>query len=231
MTVGRLSWREWVLSRPVDFQLPPPSSPAWSFELGVSTITAADGSSREVDTLEHVLKSLDRTSAPGLSGLDFNLLRNVDPDALRPLLKIYYGHGRWDYSLQHHKDTHDVLVSNRGAALDKVGEGRAADCRPLGVGDARRRVALKCYVCQEGPSIGRKLAARGQYGCGLKNGTELVYHQTTKVLEALYARNIPVGTSEGKCFSTVHGVARGARGGCDAEGGAAVCARGPPCGR
>lgn len=188
-------WAQFVRDD-TEHDLPPVSSPFFRFNLAVSNIAGPDGVVREVDTLEHVWRSMDRTSSPGLSGLDFAMLRKVSPESVRPLLEPHFGNGRWDYTFQSHRDTHDLLVSNLGIGLDKKGLRHAADLRPIGIGEALRRIAGKCILLQEGEALGAELAKRGQFGVGFKNGTETIYHMTAKVLEALHASGVPCGSSE-----------------------------------
>ncbi len=77
-----------------------------------------------MDTLEHALQQSDTTAAAGISG-SFNLLKRIDPATIRPLLRIRFGQGRWDYArrvdgreegVAYHAELH--AVSNRGVALD-----------------------------------------------------------------------------------------------------------------
>ena len=59
-----------------------------------------------------------------------------------------------------------------------------------------RRVAAKCYILQEGGAFCAKMAARGQFGCGVKNGTELIFSLTTRALDALHAMGTPCVMTE-----------------------------------
>ena len=85
--------------------------------LSVCVILKEDGSEEEEDTASHVLGGLDCTSAPGLAGGSFALLRNVDPEVLKPLLSPFFGQGTWDYSDQYHQRVHNLLISNVGVAF------------------------------------------------------------------------------------------------------------------
>ena len=62
-----------------------------------------------------------------LPGLSFDLLKRMDPATIRPLLRIWFGQGRWDYArrvdrreegVAYHAELHALLVSNRGVVLD-----------------------------------------------------------------------------------------------------------------
>ena len=191
-----MGWKEFVRANSAAFGLPAASSPVYKFVLGSSVVRGADGSPREVDTLQHVLESLDPTSAPGISGLGFDMVKKMRPEVLRKLLPVFGGDGQWDYSRSGHAETHALLVSGRGLGLDKTGHGRAGDLRPLLIGDAFRRVFSKCVLLQEGEGIGEKLARKGQFGCGFRCGTETIYHLTARALEALHAEGIPCSSCE-----------------------------------
>ena len=51
-----------------------------------------------VDTLEYALQHCDITAAAGISGLGFDLLTRMVTATLRPLLRVWFDEGRWDYS-------------------------------------------------------------------------------------------------------------------------------------
>ena len=190
-------WKTFVQNNGAAYpNLLPVESELYKFQLGVTLIHGADGTSREVDTLEHVLQNLDSTSAPGASSMSFALLKKLGPDVLRPLLQPYFGRSRWDYSRPCHRETHALLVSVRALGLDKTGLGRVEDLRPIGIGEALRRLAHKCWLLQEGEGIGRTLALHGQFGCGFKNGSEVIHRLTTSALEALYERQLACASSE-----------------------------------
>ncbi len=89
----------------------------------VEEITGPNGQPMWVDTLEHALQHCDPTSAAGISGLGYDFLSGMSPTTVRPLLRVGFGQGRWDYAQPHHADLHALLISNRGAALDKDGSG------------------------------------------------------------------------------------------------------------
>ena len=117
-----------------------------------------------VDTLEYALQQCDTAAAAGISGLGFYLLTRMDAATLRPLLRVWFGQGRWDYSTRvdgredgaaYHAELHALLVSNRGVALDKDGIGFMAgrevkNIRPVSIGDVLRRVAAKVQILQLG---------------------------------------------------------------------------------
>jgi hypothetical protein len=205
-----LQWEEFVRTHGAEFALPPPSSPLYQFELGSTVIQGADGTSQEVDTLEYVLNHLDVTSAPGISGTDFTLLRGADPAVVAVLLEPFFGRGVWNHEDPFHQRIHNLLVSNRGVGLDKKGAGMAADLRPIGVGDALRRVAAKCHILQEGGAVGARLATKGQFGVGFKNGTEVIYSLTSRAMDALHAKGIPCGTSESDAWNAYCSIFRSA---------------------
>ena len=70
----------------------------YKFELGECEIIGPNGQSRVVNTLEHALQQCDTTAAAGISGLGFDLLAHMDPSTVRPLLRVWFGQGRWDYT-------------------------------------------------------------------------------------------------------------------------------------
>ena len=161
---------------------------------------------REVDTLEHVLGHLDRTSAGGLSGLSYGILRYVNPDVIKPLLKPFFGQCKFDYdrtvrlpdgSFSHYQiDTHALMISVRGCALNKTGQafnpdGQLDHLRPICIGESLRRIAARCQLLQCEGSIGARLAASGQLGVGFERGTGTVYHLVSKALDALVKADIP----------------------------------------
>ena len=206
--------------------LPPPSDPSYSFVLGSSMVPGANGEMREVDTLAHVLQHLDSTSAAGVSGLGYDLLRNISPEIVRPLLAPYFGQGRWDYSrsvlsqagegeLRHyHADTHAMMISVCGFALNKKDEayvaGHPFDLRPICIGESLRRIAARCQLLQSEHNVGIKLAANGQLGCGFSRGTGTVYHMISKALDALSANEVPCGLMDNDAKNAYCSVLRAA---------------------
>ena len=105
----------------------------------------------------------------------------MDPATIRPLLRIWFGQGRWDNARRVDAELHALLVSNRGVALDKDGTGFTpgrvvTNLRPISIGDAVRRLAAKAMLLQLGSGVEAKLRETNQYGAGTKNGAELVYH-------------------------------------------------------
>ena len=203
-------WKQFVAEEGASYDIPPASSPLYRFRLGTSTITAKDGAVKEVDTLEYVLKGVDHTSSPGISGLDFALLRNVDARVLAPLLEPYFGHEQWDHEDPYLRDTHTLLVSNLAVGLDKTGHRRAEDLRPIGVGESLRRIAAQCVLLQEGGDLGERLAARGQFGVGVKNGTETIYLLTMKALESLYSMDLAGAAAESDAVNAYCSICRSA---------------------
>jgi hypothetical protein len=129
-------------------------------------IIGANGQIRTVDTLEHALHQCDTTAAAGISGLSFDLLKRMDPATIRPLLRIWFGQGRWDYArrvdgreegVAYHAELHALLVLNReeGVALDKDGTGftpgrAVTNLCPISIGDAMRRLTAKAMLLQLG---------------------------------------------------------------------------------
>ena len=112
----------------------------YKFELGECEIIGPNGQSRVVNTLEHAMQQCDTTAADGISGLGFDFLARMDPATVRPLLRVWFGQGRWDYSRRvdgreegaaYHAELHALLVSNRGVALDKDGT-HGVCARPCG---------------------------------------------------------------------------------------------------
>jgi hypothetical protein len=111
---------------------PSSNSPVYNFTLGSSRVPDSAGGLREVCTLSHVLSTLDRSAAAGISGAPNRLLRNTNADVIRPLLEPFFGRGKWSYSRSvhdadgnevfYHRDTHALLVSVLGIALDKDGK-------------------------------------------------------------------------------------------------------------
>jgi hypothetical protein len=132
----------------------------------------------EVNTLDWAMQHLDPTSAPGFSGLSNLVLKNLSPSVVGPLLRPFFGAGMWDYSKPSHVITHQLLVSVRGVALDKTGEGYADNrevnnLRPICIGESLRRLAGRCQLLQLEGDIGARLAPSGQFGVGFANGTDI----------------------------------------------------------
>jgi hypothetical protein len=188
-----------------------PSNAKYDFELGVSKVPGKDGVIQEVDTLEHVLRHLDVTSAAGVSGMDFRFLRYLPASLVRPFLDPYFGKGRFSRAKRlggdpegvlFHQVTHDVLISVRGIAIDKDGSGftpgqeSVKNLRPICIGEALRRVAGQCQLLQSETDWGAMMGKLGQFGCGFKGGTDAVYHTVSKVLDALVKDDVPCGCAE-----------------------------------
>jgi hypothetical protein len=143
-------WRTFVARAGVEG----PDSAVYKFELGECEITGPSGQVVRVDTLEYAMQQLDSTAAPGISGLGFDILKRMSPATIRPLLRVYFGQGRWDYSRRvdgqeggaaYHAELHALLVSVRGIALEKAGtdfeQGRAVrNTRPVGCRGFERRL-------------------------------------------------------------------------------------------
>jgi len=201
-------WREFVRNGGGD--LPPPNSDTYKFELGECEVVGADGLPTTVDTLQHALYSLDPAAAAGVSALALSDLRRMSPDVVRPLLRVYFGHGTWNYAkrvdghadgARYHADTHALLISVRPVALDKDGSGfvrgrPVRNIRPIGIGEALRRLAGKCQLLQLGTVVGAGLARNGQFGAGFKNGTDMVYHTVSKCVDAMVAAEVAGGASQ-----------------------------------
>ena len=198
-----------------------PSSDVYKFELGECDVLGPSGHVIRVDTLKYALQQLDSTAAAGMSGLGFDLLKHMSPDTVRPLLRVYFGQGRWDYSRRvdgeedgpaYHAELHALLVSVRGIALDKDGSGfehvRAVNnIRPLGCGGAERRLAAQCQLLQLKSDVGIKLAENGQYGAGFKNGADTVYHLVSESMDAMVASMVAGGaaqTDARNAFCSIH---------------------------
>ena len=196
-------WRDFVMqSGRAD-----PGSAVYKFELGECEIIGPNGQSRVVNTLEHALQQCDTTAAAGISGLGFDLLARMDPATVRPLLRVWFGQGRWDYTrrvegrvegVAYHAELHALLVSNRGVALDKDGtgyvQGRAVtNVRPISIGDAIRRLAAKAMLLQLGTGVEAKLRESGQYGAGTKGGADLVYHKLNESMDSFVAAHVASG--------------------------------------
>ena len=126
-----------------------PGSSKFDFELGECEVIGPNGQPTRVNTLEHAMEGLDPTAAPGITGLGFDLLKQISQAVVRPLLNVYFGQGRWDYGRPYHAELHALLVSTRGIALDKDGTGfepgRAVNnLRPIAIGGVERRLAAQC---------------------------------------------------------------------------------------
>ena len=144
-----------------------PGSAVNKFELGECEIIGANRQITTVDTFEHALHQCVTTAVAGISGLSFDLLKRMDPATIRPLLRIWFGQGRWDYTrrvdgreegVAYHAELHALLVSNRGVALDKDGTGftpgrAVTNLRPISIGDALRRLAAKAMLLQLGSRV------------------------------------------------------------------------------
>ena len=95
----------------------------------------------------------------------------MDAETARLLLRIWFGHGRWDYirrvddreeGAAYHANQYAFLVSNLGEALDKDGTGfepgrPATNIRPISIGDTVRRLAAKAQLLQLGSGVEAKL--------------------------------------------------------------------------
>jgi len=190
-------WREFV----VESGGAETGSAVYKFELGECEIIGPNVDSRMEDTLEYALQLCDTTAAAGVSGLGFDLLARMDAATVRPLLRVWFGQGRWDYSrlvdgledcAAYHAELHALLVSNRGVALDKDGSGFVParvvkNIRPVSIGDALHRVAAKAQILRLGSGVDAKLREADQYGAGTKNGTDLVYHKLNESMDSFVA--------------------------------------------
>ena len=168
-----------------------------------------------MNTLEHALQQCDTSAAAGISGLGFDFLARMDPATVRPLLRVWFGQGRWDYSRRvdgreegaaYHPELHALLVSNRGVALDKDGTGfvpgrAVTNVRPISIGDAIRRIAAKAQLLQLGTGVEAKLREAGQYGAGTKGGADLVYHKLNKSMDSFVAAHVASGITPGDASS------------------------------
>ena len=187
-----------------------PESDDYKFVLGECEVRGANGGTETIDTLEHALRQCDATAAAGISGLGFDLLRGMSPSTVRPLLRVYFGQGRWDYSRfvdgeeggsAYHSELHAFLVSVRGVALDKDGSGYAPgravrNLRPIGIGESLRRLAAQCQLLQLESQVAANLVRNGQYGAGFKNGADTVFHLVAKGLDAFVASKVAGGASQ-----------------------------------
>ena len=180
---------------------PSPDSDMFKFTPTVSMVPGPNGELIEVPTLDWSMQHLDPTSAPGISGLSNMILKRLSPAVVGPLLRPYFGTGVWDYSIPSHKVTHQLLISVRGVALDKNGEGYSPDrevnnLRPICIGESLRRLAGRCQLLQLEGQIGERLAPSGQYGVGFANGTDTVYQLVARALDAFVAAEVAGGTAE-----------------------------------
>ena len=69
----------------------------YKFELGECEIIGPNVQSMVVNKLEHALQQCDTTAAAGISGLGFDFLVRMDPVAVRPLLRVWFGQGHWHH--------------------------------------------------------------------------------------------------------------------------------------
>ena len=201
-----------------------PGSAVYKFELGECEVIGANGQIRTVDTLEHALHQCDTTAAAGISGLSFDLLKRMDPATIRPLLRIWFGQGRWDYTrrvdgreegVAYHAELHALLVSNRGVALDKDGTGftpgrAVTNLRPISIGDAVRRLAAKAMLLQLGSGVEAMLRETNQYGAGTKNGADLVYHKLNESMDSYVAAAVASGITTGDAVNAFCSMKRAA---------------------
>ena len=183
---------------------------AFKFVLGESELPGTSGEVEKFDTLEYALSHCDISSAAGFSGISNYAIRRMDPDTLRPLLRVYFGQGIWDYTRRlidapgdafYHADVHALLISSRGIALDKDGSGftrgqPVCNARPICIGETLRRLAAQCQLLQLNKSVGDSLAKNGQYGAGFKCGTDTVYHFVAKIMDAFVANRVAGGASQ-----------------------------------
>ena len=98
-------------------------------------------------------------------------------------------------------ETHALIISVRGVALDKTGRGytrgQAVDnLRPICVGESMRRLAGQCQLLQLGGGVGAALAKNGQYGAAFKNGTDTIYQAVAKSVDAFIAAEVAGGVSQ-----------------------------------
>jgi hypothetical protein len=148
----------------------------------------------------------------------------MDAATVRPLLRVWFGQGRWDYSrlvdgledgAAYHAELHALLVSNRGVALDKDGSGFVPgrvvkNIRPVSIGDALRRVAAKAQILQLGSGVEAKLREADQYGAGTKNGTDLVYHKLNESMDSSVAVTVASGLTLGDAVNAFCSMKRSA---------------------
>jgi hypothetical protein len=201
-------WETYVTS--VDGEAP--RNGVYNFELGECEVIGPDGQVTCVDTLEHAMQQLDSTAAAGISGLGFDVLKQMSPSVVRPLLRVYFGQGRWDHNRPYHTELHALLVSTRGVALDKDGSGfeqgrPVSNLRPIAIGGAERRLAAQCQLLQLQSDLNTELVKNGQYGAGFKNGADTVYHMVAESLDAMVAAGVPGGvcqTDARNAFCSIH---------------------------
>ena len=137
----------------------------------------------------------------------------MNPEVLRPLLKPFFGQGSWDYNARvdgladgafYQLETHALIISVRGVALDKTGrgftQGLAVDnLRPIGAGECMRRLAGQCQLLQVGGVVGASLARNGQYGAAFKSGTDTAYQVVAKSIDAFVAAQVAGGGVSNGC--------------------------------
>jgi len=81
-----------------------------------------------------------------------------------------------------------LLVSGRGVGVDKKGSGKAEHLRPIGIGDALRRIAARCISLQtRNAQCDISLADELQCGVGMEGGLDIGFAIPTRTLETLCA--------------------------------------------
>ena len=178
-------------------------------------VPGPNGELIEVPTLDWAMQHLDPTSAPGISGLSNMILKRLSPAVVGPLLRPFFGAGVWNYANPSHQVTHQLLISVRGVALDKNGEGYSPNrevnnLRPICIGESLRRLAGRCQLLQLEGRIGERLAPSGQYGVGFANGTDMVYQLVARALDAFVAAEVAGGSAETDAWNAFCSIQRSA---------------------
>ena len=183
-----------------------PSSSEFTFTLGKSLVAGTDGL-LEVDTLKHVMGHLPSRSAGGLDGNGFGLYATLDDKAVKPFVNSFLAAPPATSSCPLDSMVRRLLVSGRGVGLDKKGHGKAEHLRPIGIGDALRRIAARCISLQtKNAQTDISLADELQCGVGMEGGLDIGFAIPTRTLEALCAMNRPSAmllTDGGNAFETI----------------------------
>ena len=195
------SWDEVARSKGKD-----PSSSDFTFVLGKSLVAGTDGP-LEVDTLKHVMGHLPSRSAGGLDGNGFGLYATMDDAAVMPFVNSYLAAPPATSICPLDSMVRRLLVSGRGVGLDKKGSGKAEHLRPIGIGDALRRIAARCISLQtKNAQTDISLGDELQCGVGMEGGLDIGFAIPTRTLEALCAMDRPsamILTDGGNAFQSI----------------------------
>ena len=153
---GRRPSRPWQkVARALGFD---PDDPCFVFSPGMSEVTGTDAPI-EVKILEHVMGHLQKRIAGGADGAGFDLHSRMGASFVKPFVNFFFlpppPLGEWGTMAC---NVRRLLISGRGAGLDKKDLGLPVQLRPLGIGDSLRRIAARCVAL---PAKGNNAAGVG----------------------------------------------------------------------